>query len=614
MKRLATILTAAALSALLLAGAATAATITPALEEGDNVAGVGLVTRIDNLAVNSTGSWLVEADTDNADTNLDQVIVRDGVLYLREGDALAEPAGATIDSFDSVNLNDNGDSGWNFFLDGTSGTNDDSGIFFNTALVIQESDISIAPEFTPGTPYIGFFDAKIHPNDSSQIMSIASIDDPNIASTVDRGLMIITHDGTGNLVSETAFLKEGDVPPGVIEPILDFGTGPHQSAFNDAGTPMFFVDLDAASSSEDGALYVGNQLIAREGSPSPVAGRNWDFLSSRGLDLSNSGAYVHKGNLDGDTADDELIIRNGAVLIREGDSLPAIAPYVFTSFGTTSGPVQIDDAGNVLWYGDWDEANTDKDTGLFLNDQLIVQEGVTEVNGVLIDTINSGQDAFALSDNGFYAIFEATLDDGTNGAYLIELGGPVSIELSQLAAVPVDRQVEVTWSTSVEYQHDGFHVYRADSRNGSYDRLTDELVRGGPQYRFVDRDVQGGATYWYQIGAVDLAGHEDLYGPVSVTTPRFVKVAGMAPVAPNPFVRKTELRFSVPRGGAVSLQIFDVAGRRVRDLSGVFPVGNQVLEWDGRDDAGKPLPAGVYFARFAAEDVKVTRKVVRIGH
>ena len=95
--------------------------------EGDAVPGVGAITRIDNLAVNDLGEWLVEADTDNADTDADQVVIRDGSLYLREGDALADPAGATINTFDSINLNNQGHSGWNFFLSGTAGSGDDSG-------------------------------------------------------------------------------------------------------------------------------------------------------------------------------------------------------------------------------------------------------------------------------------------------------------------------------------------------------------------------------------------------------------------------------------------------------------------------------------------------------
>ena len=389
--------------------------------EGDTVPGVGLVTRVDNLAVNDLGQWLIEADTDFANTDQDQVLLRGAAagpftLYLREDDPLPAPAGARIDSFDSINLNNAANSGWNFFLDGTSGSNDDSGIFFDTTLVIQESDVSTAPQFTPGTPYIGFFDAKI--NNSGQILIVASIDDPNIPTTVDRALVRVD-DPTGAF-AETALFIEGDqLLPGRF--VADFGTNPHQSAFNDNADVMYFADLDG-STLDDGTIWLNDTLLAREGSPSPVPARNYQTLSSKSLDLSNAGEYVFKADLDGGTDDDFVIVRNGSVLIREGDSLPDVAPYRFTSFGT--GPVQIDDHGNVLWFGDWDDPNTDVDTGLFLNDELIVQEGVTTVGGLVVDTVGGGQDAFMLSGSGEWIVFEATLAGGIDGAFLIQVFDP----------------------------------------------------------------------------------------------------------------------------------------------------------------------------------------------
>ena len=66
---------------LILAGRISAGTpfpITTLVLEGDQVSGVGLVTRIDTLAVNDLGDWLVEADTDFSDTDADTVLLRNG--------------------------------------------------------------------------------------------------------------------------------------------------------------------------------------------------------------------------------------------------------------------------------------------------------------------------------------------------------------------------------------------------------------------------------------------------------------------------------------------------------------------------------------------------------
>lgn len=73
--------------------------------------------------------------------------------------------------------------------------------------------------------------------------------------------------------------------------------------------------------------------------------------------------------------------------------------------------------------------------------------------------------------------------------------------------------------------------------------------------------------------------------------------------APNPFRGRTRLSFSVERPGDVTLLIADAAGRTVaRLLDRRVGAGPHALDWDGTDDAGRALPAGVYFYRLASDD------------
>jgi hypothetical protein len=127
---------------------------------------------------------------------------------------------------------------------------------------------------------------------------------------------------------------------------------------------------------------------------------------------------VFSGSLDGDSASNLLIVRNGEKFRQEGDTLPAIAPFTFTSFGT--GPLSISQSGEVLWFGDWDDPDTDIDTGLFVGDELLVQEGVTTIGGVVVDTLRGIESGYVLSESGDHVLFEAILADGTEGAYLID--------------------------------------------------------------------------------------------------------------------------------------------------------------------------------------------------
>ena len=80
---------------------------------------------------------------------------------------------------------------------------------------------------------------------------------------------------------------------------------------------------------------------------------------------------------------------------------------------------------------------------------------------------------------------------------------------------------------------------------------------------------------------------------------------------PNPFGDGTVISYQLPGETAVSLTIYNVAGQAVRTLvDGRQPAGNYNLKWDGRDDRGRKLSAGVYLYRLDAGASTATRKLV----
>ncbi|MCD4689922.1 S8 family serine peptidase, partial [bacterium] len=83
--------------------------------------------------------------------------------------------------------------------------------------------------------------------------------------------------------------------------------------------------------------------------------------------------------------------------------------------------------------------------------------------------------------------------------------------------------------------------------------------------------------------------------------------------APNPFSPGTSLHYVVPARGHVRLTVFDVAGRVVRHVvDGVIDAGPHDASWDGRDENGRPVASGVYFARFDADEVSASAKLVLV--
>lgn len=77
----------------------------------------------------------------------------------------------------------------------------------------------------------------------------------------------------------------------------------------------------------------------------------------------------------------------------------------------------------------------------------------------------------------------------------------------------------------------------------------------------------------------------------------------LLPPTPNPFAEGSALSFQISRPGRVTLEIFDVSGRRVaRLIDADLPAGTHGARWDGRDSYGHPCSAGVYLARLVDAD------------
>lgn len=97
--------------------------------------------------------------------------------------------------------------------------------------------------------------------------------------------------------------------------------------------------------------------------------------------------------------------------------------------------------------------------------------------------------------------------------------------------------------------------------------------------------------------------------------PRGPARARFAPPAPNPMRDVSELRISIPAGSGARLSILALSGRLVRLLEPEFRTdGEHTLVWDGRDDAGREVPSGIYFARLRVAgtggDESLVRKLV----
>jgi hypothetical protein len=82
---------------------------------------------------------------------------------------------------------------------------------------------------------------------------------------------------------------------------------------------------------------------------------------------------------------------------------------------------------------------------------------------------------------------------------------------------------------------------------------------------------------------------------------------------PNPFATTTSIAFSLPRETDVQLHVFDLAGRRVREvLARRMPPGRHQVSWDGRDESGRRAAHGIYLLRLQAGELRAHRKLALV--
>ncbi len=178
--------------------------------------------------------------------------------------------------------------------------------------------------------------------------------------------------------------------------------------------------------------------------------------------------------------------------------------------------------------------------------------------------------------------------------------------LLSLQAASTSGGVRLEWATARHEHLDGFNVYRQQP-DGSLAWIGHEaeLETTSDDVRFAFTDA--GATpgenlYW--LAARSCAGDEGRVGPLSavlasaeVNPLRLSFLAG-----PNP--ARGDMHFALTLGEETDarLDVFDLAGRLVATpFAGRLAAGSRTVDWDlARADGGR-VPAGIYFARLAAQ-------------
>jgi hypothetical protein len=141
-----------------------------------------------------------------------------------------------------------------------------------------------------------------------------------------------------------------------------------------------------------------------------------------------------------------------------------------------------------------------------------------------------------------------------------------------------------------------------------------------PQFVFVDTctDPINGKV---EMANVDITFRPKIkrgymrYGPADVddNTPVLPSAIALKQNYPNPFNPETNIEFALPKGGNVSIEVFNVLGQKVKTLISEYKdAGTYSVRWDGTNNNGMAVPSGVYFYRMVTEGFSQTNKMIML--
>ena len=198
--------------------------------------------------------------------------------------------------------------------------------------------------------------------------------------------------------------------------------------------------------------------------------------------------------------------------------------------------------------------------------------------------------------------------------YPVHRGRGVSATPPQLTASQSRGGAELSWDIPPEVESERFRVLAFTNRPAREIPFTVISSADQQTARARDPNCGVGSTMSYVLQArTDDGDWLELDRVDFGNTTQPARVLSIS-VSPNPANPRAQVDLELRDGGVTRVEIFDLAGRRVRCLlDGPLPAGRTRLDWDGRDDDGRLTASGMYFCRgaTAGEAATIRLQLVR---
>ena len=174
------------------------------------------------------------------------------------------------------------------------------------------------------------------------------------------------------------------------------------------------------------------------------------------------------------------------------------------------------------------------------------------------------------------------------------------------------------WLAVLVSADDGQTWVPADTLRGLHNHWVQDSVRvrdhvtptAFMRVRFVAADLGEESVV---EAALDEFSVWDAESPIVEVPPAAAEAIRLAGPWPNPSAGVVTLALELPVATTVEAAVYDLAGRRVRELYRErASAGRLVLDWNGNDAAGRPVPAGLYLVRVRTPEGAFERRIARL--
>lgn len=189
--------------------------------------------------------------------------------------------------------------------------------------------------------------------------------------------------------------------------------------------------------------------------------------------------------------------------------------------------------------------------------------------------------------------------------------GAVPTMLQTLDVVARGSAIDISWRTFEPIRAEDYRITRYEIGGSGVELENRVIVDDAFSFSFIDDTCGPGKSYRYRVEVSDESGSWVLFETQYVETP--LLGAQLAQNHPNPFNPSTDIQYTLPAGGHVVLDIFDVSGSLVHRLVDAMQErGTHSATWTGVDQSGRPVPSGVYFYMLSTGDELQMKKMMLV--